>query len=80
VIEWCRGKEYEFASVSLGLSKKNPTSLHVEMTVIPELQPLYKRGATLSGVATGERVREIPRLFGYTPAETMSLDEPHPFV
>jgi ribosomal protein S12 methylthiotransferase accessory factor YcaO len=74
---WAQEKKYEIASVSLTGSQKNPTNLHIESVVIPELLPYYIREDCKHYAS--ERLKKIPALFGYTPRETPYLDEPHPF-
>lgn len=75
---WCREKKYELASVSLGTSEKNPTRWHVEMVVMPELQPMHQNEKNLP--LGGERLKSIPRLFGYEPRAEPFVDRPHPFI
>lgn len=78
IIAWCKTRGYEFASVDMGRSKKNPTKWVVENIVIPELQPMHinERFQCISG----PRLREIPLQFGYTPREIPFTEEPHPFA
>ena len=78
ILEWCRSKSYECVSVSLGESKKNITPWHVEMVLIPEMQPLYK-GTRYIGTE-GSRLHTVPRQFGYQPALELRTVEPLPFV
>lgn len=78
ILAWCRAKGYECASVSLGRSKKNITPWHIEMVLIPEMQPLYK-GTQYIGT-DGPRIQTVPREFGYEPAPVLRTEEPLPFV
>lgn len=76
-VTWCKEKSYECASVSLTPSKANVTPWHIEMVILPELQPIhYNENLPHIG---GTRLREVPTQFGYTAREPF-LDEPHPFA
>lgn len=77
ILSWCAEKELECISVSLGTSAKNPTPWHVEMVIMPELQPTYLTESTQA--FGGNRWREVPILFGYSPRDKPFADEPHPF-
>ena len=78
IIAWCVEKGYEFVSVPLTRSKGNATPWHIEMAIIPELQPMHLiESHPHSG---GVRLREIPRAFGFEPRNVPYLDEPHPFA
>lgn len=74
---WCRVKNFECIAVSLGRSATNPTPLHIEMVVMPDLQWTYLSETTQA--FGGTRWRTIPEHFGYTPRATPFADEPHPF-
>jgi ribosomal protein S12 methylthiotransferase accessory factor len=76
--KWCIEKQYELISVSLGISKKNPLPWHIEMVVMPDLQPMHQdeRFPYLGG----ERLRSIPEQFGYEARSEPFADEPHPFA
>ncbi len=77
IAQWCASKGFECISVSLGTSSKNPSRLHVEMVVIPELHPVYlTEPLRLFG---GTRWRDVPGSFGYTPLKKPFADSPHPF-
>lgn len=77
ITRWCAAKGFECISVSPGTSSKNPSSLHVEMVVMPQLQPMYlTEPARLFG---GTRWRDVPTAFGYTPLKKPFADRPHPF-
>ncbi|MHB1086887.1 MAG: YcaO-like family protein, partial [Minisyncoccota bacterium] len=78
VVDWCRNSEYECLSVSLGTSKKNCTQWSIEMVVIPELQPMYleERFQTFGG----ERLRTVPKKYGFTPRAEPYAETPHPFA
>jgi hypothetical protein len=55
----------------------NVSPWHIEMVVIPELQPIhYSEDLPHIG---GARLSEIPTRFGYTP-RTPFIEEPHPFA
>jgi ribosomal protein S12 methylthiotransferase accessory factor len=77
VIAWCRSKGFECVAVSLGNSRRNPTSLFIEMVLIPELQPTYLLEKYRA--FGGNRWREIPKQFGYPVREKPFSDTPHPF-
>jgi ribosomal protein S12 methylthiotransferase accessory factor len=78
IVSWCRDSGYECVSVSLGASKKNPTTWSIEMVVIPELQPMHL-GEKFQQLG-GERWKSVPRHFGMTPRAELFIDEPHPFA
>lgn len=78
IIAWCREKNYELASVDLGISRANVSPWHIQMVVIPELQPIHQN-EKLPYVG-GKRLKSIPEQFGYTPRRTPFLEEPHPFA
>jgi len=75
---WCNERGYELASVPMTASAANATPWHVEMVVMPELQPIYF-SENVPHVG-GTRVSEIPHLFGYTARATPFTDEPHPYA
>lgn len=77
IVDWCKSRGYEMSSVSL-LSSQNPTPWHVEMVVMPELQPIHQteKYPYLGGV----RLKEIPELFGYEPRKVSYSEKPHPFA
>ncbi len=77
IIRWCAEKEMECISFSLGRSKKNPTPWHIEMVVMPDLQPTYLTESTRA--FGGTRWRDIPRSLGYPVREEPFADAPHPF-
>lgn len=76
IIDWCKRVGYEFASVSLTKSKKNISPWHIEMVVIPELQPIHLNEQLRH--TGGERLSSVPKLFGYKANEPY-VDDPHPF-
>ncbi len=78
LIGWCRARNYECISFSFTKSRLNVTPWHVEMVVVPELQPLYFNEKIPQ--ASGSRISEVPRLCGHTPRSTPFLEEPHPFT
>lgn len=77
IVAWCREKDFECVAVSLGHSPTNPTPLHIEMVVMPDLQWTYLTEATQA--FGSNRWREIPKAFGYTPRAEPFAAEPHPF-
>lgn len=77
IVNWCRGKGYECVSVPLTASKANPTSWHIEMVIMPELQWTHLE-EKLKHLA-GERLKEVPRQFGYKARETPFVAMPHPY-
>lgn len=77
VLAWCKSNSYECVSVSLGTSAVNPTKLHIEMVVMPDLQPTHLTEWTRH--LGGTRLKTVPQQFGYTPRATPFIDEPHPF-
>ncbi len=77
IIRWCRKQKYELVSVSYTDALDNLPGWHIEFVVIPELQPLHYSEKLLC--LGGERLKEIPRQFGY-PAREPYLSDPHPFV
>ncbi len=78
VVAWANKRKYDIVSVSLGASKKNVSPWHVEMVVIPQLQPMHQNEKM--PYLGGSRLEEIPTLFGYTPLSKPFNDEPHPFA
>ena len=78
ILLWCRDKNYECASVDLGVSEKNVSPWHIHMVVMPELQPIHQNERLI--YLGGERLKSIPKQFGYKPLEKLFTDEPHPFA
>ena len=76
--KWCADKKYEFVSVSLGISKKNPLPWHIEMVVMPDLQPMHQNERYQ--YLDGKRLKSIPEQFGYVPRDEAFSAEPHPFA
>jgi len=78
LLTWCHSEEYECVTVPFTHSRKNPTALHVEMVVMPDLSPMHlDEQERMTG---GVRLRTVPRKLGIaTPAE-LFVAEPHPFV
>ncbi len=78
IVAWCRSCNYELASVPLSTRENTPLPWHVEMVVVPELQPMHQdeRYACLGG----RRLRSIPDMHGYRPRESAYDTEPHPFA
>jgi ribosomal protein S12 methylthiotransferase accessory factor len=78
IVQWCREKNFDCISVPLTTSLKNPTPLHVEMMVIPQLHPTYlHESVQLLG---GTRLQDVPKALGYTPRQKPFADRPHPFL
>lgn len=77
ILDWCKAVGYEFASVSLTKSKKNVSPWHIEMVVIPKLQPIHLNEKMRH--LGGERLKVIPEMFGYSPIEP-HITDPHPFA
>ncbi len=77
LVAWCREKNLEAVVVSLGNSPTNPTDLHIEMMVMPELQWTYLSEKTQA--FGGTRWRDVPLSLGLTPRSEPYADEPHPF-
>ncbi len=75
---WCIERDNEFVSVDLGISKKNPLPWHVEMVVMPDLQPMHQNEQYQ--YLGGERLKSIPEKFGYKARKEPFADEPHPFA
>ncbi len=77
VIQWCKDNQFECISIPLTGSKKNPTDLHIEMVVMPQLLPTYlNEQAQEFGSA---RWNDVPRRLGYTPRSQPFATRPHPF-
>lgn len=77
ILRWCKEKQFECVAVSLGTSAKNPTPLHIEMVLIPQLQPTYlAEGLQAFG---GTRWHDVPKAHGYAPLKKPFADAPHPF-
>ncbi|TSC61501.1 MAG: biosynthesis docking protein, SagD family [Parcubacteria group bacterium Athens0416_74] len=77
ILEWCREKNLECISVSLGTSSKNLTPWYIEMVVMPQLQPTYLQESLQA--FGGTRWRDVPKALGYTPLKKPFADRPHPF-
>jgi ribosomal protein S12 methylthiotransferase accessory factor len=58
----------------LQVSRKFP--INIVRVVVPELQPIHL--GTISPEVAGVRMKEVPRLLGYTPAKELNTF-PHPF-
>jgi hypothetical protein len=77
VIGWCRENALECVSVSMGASAINPTPWHVEMVVMPDLQPVYlSEGMREFG---GTRWKSVAQKLGYDAREVPFIDGPHPY-
>jgi ribosomal protein S12 methylthiotransferase accessory factor len=77
IIEWARNCGYEMCSYSFTAAKQNVSPWHIEMVVIPELQPLHQdeRFPAIGG----KRLYDIPKRFGYESREPFT-DAPQPFA
>jgi len=77
IVQWCAEKGFEYISVPLTKSAKNPTLLHVEMAVIPQLHPTYlnESGQQFGG----DRWYNVPKSLGMTPRQKPFAERPHPF-
>ncbi len=78
IVTWCKEKKYACVSVPFTHSKANVTPWHIEMVVIPELQPLHY-SESLPHIG-GTRIRDVPTQSGYPPRHAPFTDEPHPFA
>jgi hypothetical protein len=78
LIEWCSSQKYACIHVPYTRAHKNISPWHVEMVVIPELQPLYFTEDTPH--IYGKRLKKVPQLFGLTPREQPFTELPHPFA
>ncbi len=78
ITQWARSSGYELASVSLTKSAANVSPWHIEMVVIPELQPLYfnENGR----IPRSPRLRDIPQKRGYSARDALFTEHPHPFA
>lgn len=78
MVAWLRQSGMEGVSVPLTRSRKNVSGLHIEMTLIPALQPVHlSEKAFAQG---GERWRRVPQMFGFEARDEMFTAEPHPFA
>jgi ribosomal protein S12 methylthiotransferase accessory factor len=77
LVQWCKDTHLECISVPLTSSAKNPSSLHIEMVVMPQLQPTYLNEWVQQ--FGGTRWHDIPKALGYTPLSKPFADRPHPF-
>ncbi len=77
IVTWCKEKEYDCVSVSLGNSKHNPTTWYIKNVVIPQLQPMHMH-EHIPAIG-GERLKSVPEQYGYV-VRIPFTDAPHPFV
>lgn len=77
IVQWCTDKKFDCISVSLTKSAKNPTPLHIEMVMIPQLLPTYL--AEWTQQFGGTRWHDIPKALGYTALKKPFSERPHPF-
>jgi ribosomal protein S12 methylthiotransferase accessory factor len=77
IVRWCKEKKFECVSVALGTSKANPTPWHIEMVIMPDLQPVHLTEKVRH--LGGERLKCVPEQFGYSPREQAFIERPHPF-
>lgn len=75
---WARSRNYEVATLSLGKSRFNVSPWQVEMVTIPELQPMHQNEHYR--YLSGDRLTEVPKMFGFQPLSKPYTDEPHPFA
>lgn len=78
IVRWCKEKDFDFISVPLTSSAKNPTDFHIETVVIPQLQPTYLN--EWSQQFGGTRWHDVPKALGYSPLKKPFADMPHPFL
>jgi len=78
MVAWLRLAGMECVSVPLTRSRKNVSGLHIEMTLIPALQPVHLSEKAL--VLGGERWHRVPEMFGFEARDEMFTSEPHPFA
>ncbi len=78
LLVWARSQQYEVASVPFTKSKANVTPWHVEMVVMPQMQPLYFNEKF--PCIGGSRLRSVPHQLGYKTPSSFYLEEPHPFT
>ena len=78
ILVWCRTSNFECISVPLTSSAKNVTPWHIEMMVMPDLQPTYLYENSRSFGCN--RWQEVPKKFDITPRDTPYEDRPHPFA
>lgn len=78
LLEWIKKKGYEMYSVSFTESEYNVSPWHIEMVVIPELQPMHQNESL--PFLEGRRLTEIPLQFGYDARKEPFASEPHPFA
>ena len=77
IVSWCKASGFEIVSVPLTTSAVNPTPLHIEMMVLPELQNVYL-GEPVQAFG-GTRWKDVPEKLGYKARKTPFADAPHPF-
>ncbi len=78
LLSWARAKKYEVVTLSLGESRFNVSPWQVEMVTMPELQPMHQNEHYR--YLSGDRLKEVPKMFGYEPLEKPYTEEPHPFA
>lgn len=78
IVAWLRARGYECVSAPLTRAALNRTPWHIEMVVVPELQPMHYDDQRSVHVST--RVREVPEALGYRAAKTPYTEHPHPFA
>lgn len=76
LISECQAKKYSLIGFELENGVSNKLGFRTAQVLIPELQPLHlDESIPYFG---GQRLQEIPKLLGYTPASTLNII-PHPF-
>lgn len=78
ILSWCKDSGYECASVDLGRSKHNASPWKIEMVTMPEMQPMHQTERLI--YLGGDRLKSVPKKFGYTPRTEPYAAEPHPFA
>ncbi len=78
LLTWCAESKYECISFPFTRSRLNVSPWHVELIIVPELQPLYF-SESLPQIE-GARLKTIPSLLGYSAREHPFTEEPHPFA
>lgn len=78
LLSWAKAKNYDVVTLSLGKSRFNVSPWQVEMVTMPELQPMHQNEHYR--YLSGDRIKEVPRMFGYEPLDKPYTEEPHPFA
>jgi ribosomal protein S12 methylthiotransferase accessory factor len=78
ILLWCRTSNFECISIPLTSSKKNITPWHIEMVVMPDLQPTYLLERSRSFGCN--RWQEVPKKFNISPRSEPYEERPHPYA